>query len=119
MKACNRPTPAIAALGAWWWLHIAGPVRAFHYGRAAERDERNGFPYTAAMEWRNAAELFGPNTRAAEYCWRQWERIMHLSRQLAGPISVPPIFAVPVESVCTSPSAMKTPINQISFASAA
>ena len=53
-------------------------AEAFHCNRAARRDERNGFPRTAAMEWRNAADLFAPNTRAVEYCWREWERIMHL-----------------------------------------
>ncbi len=118
MKGSNRRNPAVAFIGAWCLSHIARPVRAIHYGRAAERDEHNGFPYTAAMEWRNAAELCGPDTRAAAYCWRQWERIMHLSRRLAGPINVSPAFAVPVESVSTTPS-MDTVMNQISFASAA
>jgi hypothetical protein len=61
-------------------------TKAFHCTRAAKREERNGFKYTAAMEWRKAAELFAPNKRAVEYCWREWERIMGLPRQLAGPI---------------------------------
>jgi hypothetical protein len=39
------------------------------------------------MLWRYAAELYSPNTQAAEYCWEQWERIMHLPRRLAGPVS--------------------------------
>jgi len=63
-------------------------AEAFGCSRAARRDERNGFPHTAAMEWRNAAELFALNTRAVEYCWREWERIMHLPRRLAGQASV-------------------------------
>lgn len=87
MQSSNRQNPVIAAIGAWWISNIAVPARAFHYGCAAQKDERNGFPYTAAMEWHKAAELFAANTRAAEYCWRQWERIIHLPRQLAGPIS--------------------------------
>ena len=86
MKSWNRHNAAIAAVGAWWLLHIAGSVRTFHYVCAAERDERNGLPYTAAMEWRKAAELCATNTRAAEYSWRQWERIMQLPRRLAGPL---------------------------------
>jgi hypothetical protein len=60
---------------------------AFRYARAAQRDERNGFPYTAAMKWQYASGLSAPNTPAAEYCWEQWERIMHLPRRLAGPVS--------------------------------
>lgn len=45
------------------------------------------FPYTAAMECRRAAELFGAKTLFAEYCWRQWERIMRLPRRFAVPLS--------------------------------
>jgi hypothetical protein len=63
------------------------PARALYYRCAAQRDERNGFPHTAAMKWRYAAELYSPNTEASEYCWEQWERIMHLPRRLAGPVS--------------------------------
>ena len=65
-------------------------AKAFHCSRAAQRDERDGLPYTAAMKWRNAAELFAPNSQAVEYCWREWERIMHLPRKLAGPASGSP-----------------------------
>jgi hypothetical protein len=70
-------------LGLPWSANL---TKAFHCTRAAKREERNGFKYTAAMEWRKAAELFATNTRAVEYCWREWERIMGLPRQLAGPI---------------------------------
>jgi hypothetical protein len=56
------------------------------YCRAAARDERLGFPCTAAMEWRTAAELFTPNGILAEYCWGEWERIMHLPRRCAIPL---------------------------------
>ena len=79
---------AIRIVGAWWLTNIIDPAKAFHYSRNAQRDERDGFPYTAALEWRRAAELFASKTLAAEYCWRQWERIMHLPRRLAGPIGV-------------------------------
>jgi len=89
MKSYNRHNPA-AAVGAWWLSNIVLPARAFHYGCAAERDERKGFPCTAAMKWRKAAELFAWNTRAAEFSWQQWERLMRLPRQLAGPIIVSP-----------------------------
>jgi hypothetical protein len=87
MKCRNRQNPVIAAVGAWWVSNVAVVAKAVHYACAAHKDERNGFPYTAAMEWHKAAELFAANTRAAEYCWQQWERIIHLPRQLAGPIS--------------------------------
>ncbi|SRR6266702_7459074 len=73
-----------------WTANLA---KAFHCSREAQRDERNGLPYTAAMNWRKAAELFVPETRAVEYCWCEWERIMQLPRRLAGPASVVPIVA--------------------------
>jgi hypothetical protein len=56
------------------------------YCLAAQRDEKNGFPLTAAMEWRKAAELLAPITPISDRCWREWERIMRLPRRLAGPI---------------------------------
>ncbi len=68
---------------------LAVTGKALHYTCAAHKDERKGFPLTAAMEWRQAAEHFAANTVAAEYCWRQWQRIMRMPRELAGPIGVP------------------------------
>jgi hypothetical protein len=118
MKSCHRHSPAIAAVGAWWLSHIAGRVRAFHYGRAAERDERNGFPYTAAMEWRKAAELTA-NTRAAEYSWRKWERIMHLPRRLAAPVCDSQQAAFPLPPASASRSEMAPALSHVSFADAA
>ena len=45
MKSCHRlKNPAIAAIGAWWLSNVVVPVRAFQYGRAARRDERDGCP---------------------------------------------------------------------------
>jgi hypothetical protein len=67
------------------WANTALPSKAFYCSRAAQKEERNGFKYTAAMKWRSAAELFAPDTQAVEYCWHEWERIMHLPRRLAGP----------------------------------
>jgi len=60
------------------------------YCRAAQRDEENGFPFTAAMEWHKAAILFVPIGPFAELCWRQWERIVRLPRQMAEPIGDQP-----------------------------
>ena len=85
----SRRKLAIATVGAWWLRNIAVPIQAFHSSRTASRNEHNGFPYVAALNWRHAAELFAPNTLASDYCWRQWERIMHLPRRLAGPIGAP------------------------------
>lgn len=62
-------------------------VIAAAYCRAARRDERRGFPCTAAMEWRSAAELFAPEGKLSDCCWREWERIMRLPRRCAVPIS--------------------------------
>lgn len=94
--------PVIAAVGTWWLSNIIVPAKAFYYVRAAERDLRDGFPYTAAMEWQNAAELLPAKTRAVEYCWRRWEQIMHLPRRLAGPITDSPICGAPTMSAPTT-----------------
>jgi hypothetical protein len=69
-------------------LGFLGPLLAFHYRRAAKQDEDNGFPFTAAMEWRHAAELSSWVTPLANSSWREWERIIQLSRRLAEPIGV-------------------------------
>ena len=119
MRSSNRCNPVIAVLNAWWLSHIAGLVRAFQYGCAAEREVRDGFPYTAAMDWRKAAGLFPANTRAAGYCWRQWERIMQLPRRLAGPFGASPVRAVPPKSASTKLPAREPAIDQVSFANAA
>jgi hypothetical protein len=105
MKSRNQKL-VIAAIGAQWLSNIAAVAKALHYVCAAQRDERNRFSYTAAMEWRNAAELFQPNKIAADYCWQQWERIMRLPRRLAGPLgeSVPGPAASPVPAVAPRPS---------------
>jgi hypothetical protein len=77
-------------LGQPWTPNLA---EAFHWSRAAQREERNGFNYTAAMKWRNAAKLFAPDTQAVEYCWQEWERIMQLPRRLAGPAYAAPTIS--------------------------
>ena len=82
----NHHAAAGAAVSAVYLAYVADVRKAVHYACAADRDERSNFPLTAAWEWRKAAELFGPYTSAAEYCWRQWERIVQLSRHLAAPI---------------------------------
>ncbi len=117
MKRCGRRDPAIAAIAVWWFSNAVVPARALHYGCAATRDERNGFSYAAAMEWRKAAELFASDTPAAEYCWRQWERIMHLPWRLAGPIGVSRQAVFPLSP--GSRAAIAPAIDQISFADAA
>jgi hypothetical protein len=63
-----------------------GSVRGWDYWRAAEEDEKNGFPFTAALEWQEAAECFDWIALLSNRCWGQWERIMHLPRQLSKPI---------------------------------
>jgi hypothetical protein len=89
-------------------------AKALHYSRATERDERNGFPYTAAMEWRHAAELFESGNLAVDYCWRQWERIMPLPRQLAVPVSSPQHVLVPL-----NPTSARSVMREIPWATAA
>jgi hypothetical protein len=68
-------------------LALAGTAPlALRYCLAAQRDEQNGFPFTAAMEWQKAADLFVPIGPFADLCWREWERIVRLPRQMAAPI---------------------------------
>jgi hypothetical protein len=84
----NRNNHRLAfAVSAHCLAQIAALRKAVHYVCAAHRDQQNHFPYAAALEWRKAAELFSSNKQVAEYCWRQWERIVQLPRRLACPIS--------------------------------
>ncbi len=64
----------------------SGLAVGFAYCRAAHRDEERGYPFTAALEWRRAAELFTSFTPLCSHCWQEWERIMHLPRRLAAPV---------------------------------
>jgi hypothetical protein len=75
LVVCQRFIPAIAS-----------PVLALAYCYAAQRDEGNGYEFTAAMEWRKAAELLSRIPAAADRCWRHWEQLMQLPRRLARPI---------------------------------
>ena len=65
----------------------AGLTHAMKYCRAAQNEEKNGFAFTAAVEWQKAAESLSPIPFLADRCWQQWERIMRLPRRLAAPIS--------------------------------
>lgn len=69
-------------------LKLGGPILALRYLRAANRDENSGFAFSAAMEWRKAAELSSSIPLLADRYWREWERVMHLPRRLAEPIGV-------------------------------
>lgn len=72
----------------WRVLKLGGPILALRYRRAAQRDEGNGLTFTAAMEWRKAAELSSCITLLANRYWREWERVMHMPRRLAQPIGL-------------------------------
>jgi hypothetical protein len=52
----------------------------------ARRSEKDGFRLSAAMQWRHAAELFDPELNLSDRCWREWERVTMLRRELAAPI---------------------------------
>jgi hypothetical protein len=119
IKSCNKHNATIAAFGEWVLSNIILRAKAFRYGCAALRDEQSGFPYTAAMEWHKASELFLPNTRAAEYSWRQWERITRLQRQLAGPVGVSQHAVVPLISGSAARPVTAPVIDQNSLADTA
>ena len=113
MKSRNLNKPAIATTAAWWFSNVVVAAKAFRYGYAADRDERKGFPYTAAMEWRKAAELFSPIPQVSDRCWQKWERIMDLPRHVANPIAesaenVAVLKYSPVRYTHTTPKAVVT-----------
>ena len=74
----------------WWLRHlpeiVAGLKLGLKYRRDAVRDEKKALPFTSAMEWRKAAELFSAIPHLSDRCWQEWERIMHLPRRFALPI---------------------------------
>lgn len=60
---------------------------AAEYHRRARCSEAEGYPYTSAMQWRKAAELFATEDWIAEKCWQKWERIMCLPRKFSQAIA--------------------------------
>lgn len=83
----RHPCTNFAVATAWWLCHVAVALKIRHYVRSAQRDERQGFQFTAAVEWREAAELLSGNVTAADHAWLQWERIMRMPRRLASPLT--------------------------------
>ena len=118
MRSRNNQKLAIAAVGAHYLASIAIFGKAFHYVRAARRDERAGFSSAAAFEWRKTAELLS-GTPAADYAWRQWERIMQLPRRLAAPIGDSRKLAARNEANPNARSLNVPKENQFLFAKAA
>ena len=118
MKCRHNHRLVNAPVGAQWFSMIAAVAKAVCYVRAAQKDERNRFCYTAAMESQLAAGLFAANTLAAEYCWRQWERIMHLPRRLAGPVSDSQT-ALPQQPTSVTHSRMEPANEELFLATAA
>ena len=104
MKRRGNQNVLVATVGSWFLHKVLASARALQYCRAARRDERNGFPYTAAVEWHEAANLFASNSWLANRCWSEWERIMHLPRRLAQPIGTAPIETFVYENALNSKS---------------
>ncbi len=82
-RAAKRAYNAAAVMGCQC---LVIPVVAVAYCHSARRDEGNGYRFTAAMEWRKAAELLNFVPVAADRCWRHWERLMRIPRHLARPV---------------------------------
>ena len=109
----------MANTGERWFSHVAALAGALAYGFAAVRDEHNRFEYTAAMEWRDAAQLVSPaSSWAGELCWRQWERIMQLPRRLAQPLGLDTVLVMPELMVSSKPQSAPA-IDATLFAHAA
>jgi hypothetical protein len=70
------------------------------------------------MEWRLAAEFFGENTFAAQYCWRHWEAIMHLPHGLGEAIRDSEKAVVSIQRNSAIRSEMQTSTDEMSFAAA-
>jgi hypothetical protein len=51
MKDRKHERLALAKIAGCWLLKMIALAKAVRYGCAAQRDERNGFHYTAAIEW--------------------------------------------------------------------
>lgn len=113
MNIRNNPKPSIAA-------NARSMMRALLYASAARKHEQTQFPYTAAMEWRLAAELFGSNTLVGSYFWHRWERIMHVPRLLAGPITDFQTFALlPDQPALVTQKKTQSSIDRVPFVAAA
>ena len=105
MKALRDKSLLFEKIAGWWMQAVVVPAKALQYAHAAGCDERNGFLYTACLEWRHAAELFEPGSLAADYCWKKWERIMHLPRQLATPLGGTLSVIAPLNATSARPAA--------------
>jgi hypothetical protein len=69
MKSHRHERLALPKIGGWWMRAVAVLAKALHYGRAAQRDERKGFPYTVAMEWPMQPHSLNPDYfRLHGYC---------------------------------------------------
>ncbi len=91
MKTHMSRIPAVVSIYLAPLVKIAALLYAIQYCRAAQRDEKNSFPFTAAMEWHKAALLFAPMAPSlADRCWQEWERIVKIPRSLAGPLVATP-----------------------------
>lgn len=91
MKTRMNRIPAIVSVCVAPLVKVAALLYAIQYCRAAQRDERASFPFTAAMEWHKAAVLFSPVAPLlADRCWQEWERIVRIPRSLAGPLGATP-----------------------------
>jgi hypothetical protein len=97
----------------------AGSTLGLAYCLAAQQDEKNGFPLTAAMEWRKAAELFAAVSLLSDRCWHQWERLMQLPRCFASPISDCNEIALPFSPVSKQFAIPSQPPNTLSLPAAA
>jgi hypothetical protein len=113
-----------AVAGAAWTRLLAAinmPIEAFACCRAAQCDEKNGFEFTAAMEWRKAAQHLAGISTASEFCWKRWERIMHLPRRLANPLvdDTAVQFTLNMNSVSEDANLGEIPATQIPVVSVA
>jgi hypothetical protein len=97
----------------------AGSAMGLAYCLAAQQDEKNGFPLTAAMEWRKAAELFAPVSLLSDRCWHQWERLMRLPRCFANPITDGNEIVLQFSPASKQFAIPSQPINTLSLPAAA
>jgi hypothetical protein len=90
MKNRKHEKLVLAKIGGWWMRAAVVLAKAVHYFiTSAPRSGTSATVFLTRPLWSGgrAAELFESASLAADYCWGQWERITHLPRQLAVPVS--------------------------------
>jgi len=80
---------AVSRRGARWWQSYTTPILEVIHLRQCQLEDARIAKALAGIDQANAQfhRIVCSQHASVEYCWRQWERIMHLPRRLAGLLS--------------------------------